>query len=199
MLPTQKGMLIKEIQQETGEMIGMWGDGANDWEALKAADAGLSLSQAEASIAAPFTSTIENISSAVDLLRFGRFSLDISYWLVKYLIITSAIEFLETIILNLNTFGLSDAQYTIIDILWLFPVSGILWYIDPAPELPSYYPPGSLFSLEIVLSIFGHVLITISGVTGSYLCLKGQGFYIDTDKKSEIESGKHTSCLNWLM
>jgi len=36
----------------------MCGDGANDCIALKAADAGISLSEAEASIAAPFTSKI---------------------------------------------------------------------------------------------------------------------------------------------
>ena len=138
MSPDHKGMLIKELQQETGEMIGMWGDGANDWQALKVADAGLSLSEAEASIAAPFTSNIDNISSAVDLLRLGRFSLDYSYWLIKYLIINSVIEFLETLILYLNTHSISDTQYACIDILWLFPVGVILWFIDPISELPSY-------------------------------------------------------------
>jgi cation-transporting ATPase 13A2 len=38
--------------------VGMCGDGANDCLALKTADAGLSLSDSEASIAAPFTSKI---------------------------------------------------------------------------------------------------------------------------------------------
>ena len=57
----------------------MCGDGANDCVALKTADIGVSLSEAEASIAAPFTSKIQNISCVVELLKEGKASLTTSF------------------------------------------------------------------------------------------------------------------------
>ncbi|GFS05908.1 cation-transporting ATPase [Elysia marginata] len=52
--------------------VGMCGDGANDCEALKAAHAGISLSEAEASVAAPFTSSVNNIECVVTAVRYSR-------------------------------------------------------------------------------------------------------------------------------
>ena len=58
MAPDDKALLIQLLQDELMVSVGMCGDGANDCGALKQADAGISLSEAEASIAAPFTSKI---------------------------------------------------------------------------------------------------------------------------------------------
>lgn len=62
----------------------MCGDGSNDCSALKTADTGVSLSNSDASIAAPFTSQIQDISAMVELLKEGRSALVTSFQIFKY-------------------------------------------------------------------------------------------------------------------
>lgn len=78
--PDDKALIVSSLQNHyLGQSIGMCGDGANDCVALKAADVGVSLSESEASIAAPFTSKIQNISCIVELLKEGKASLTCSF------------------------------------------------------------------------------------------------------------------------
>lgn len=66
--PNDKAKIVMAFQH-MDKKVSMCGDGANDCGALKQADIGLSLSQAEASISAPFTSKIANIDSMVELIK----------------------------------------------------------------------------------------------------------------------------------
>ena len=60
MSPDQKAQLIEELQKIDYQVI-MCGDGANDCAALKLANVGVSLSESEASVAAPFTASCGDI------------------------------------------------------------------------------------------------------------------------------------------
>ena len=69
MHPDEKALMIKHMKSVNKNVVGMCGDGANDVGALKTANVGVSLSEAEASIAAPFTSNIQDISCIPVLLK----------------------------------------------------------------------------------------------------------------------------------
>ena len=68
MSPDEKHELVEKLQN-IGYCCGFCGDGANDCGALKAADVGISLSEAEASVAAPFTSRVFDISCVPEVIR----------------------------------------------------------------------------------------------------------------------------------
>jgi len=92
MSPDDKAALIEQIQEKLEVNAGMCGDGANDCGALKVAAVGISLSEAEASIAAPFTSKVQNISCVVDLLREGKAAITTSFQAFKFIELYSIIQ-----------------------------------------------------------------------------------------------------------
>ncbi|CAF88550.1 unnamed protein product, partial [Tetraodon nigroviridis] len=98
MTPDQKTRLVKELQK-LNYRVGMCGDGANDCGALRAADVGVSLSEAEASVASPFTSKSGNISCVPTLIREGRCSLITSFSLFRYMALYSLSQFSSVLIL----------------------------------------------------------------------------------------------------
>ncbi|SPO29335.1 related to YPK9 - vacuolar protein with a possible role in sequestering heavy metals [Ustilago trichophora] len=114
MSPDEKHELIERLQA-TGYTCGMCGDGANDCGALKAADIGISLSEAEASVAAPFTSNRGDISCVIDCIKEGRAALVTSFGCFSYICLTSMIQFMT--VCSLYSFGgsMGDLQFLAVD------------------------------------------------------------------------------------
>lgn len=96
--PEQKAQLIESLQS-VGYFVAMCGDGANDCGALKAAHAGIALSQAEASVASPFTSAQQNISCVPKLIREGRCALATSFGTFKFMMGYSMTQFTSVLML----------------------------------------------------------------------------------------------------
>jgi cation-transporting P-type ATPase 13A2 len=84
MSPDEKNEVVERLQT-LGYTVLMCGDGANDCAALKAADVGISLSEAEASVAAPFTTSTPDIGCVIELIREGRCALVTSFSCFKYM------------------------------------------------------------------------------------------------------------------
>ena len=98
MSPDQKRALSEELQK-IDYFVGFCGDGANDTASLKASHIGVSLSQAEASIAAPFTSLNPTISCVPTVIKEGRASLATSFQMFKFMACYSLIQFFAIIML----------------------------------------------------------------------------------------------------
>jgi len=76
----------------------MCGDGGNDAGALKAAHVGVALSDAEASMVAPFASLDKDIRSVLDVLKEGRCALASALATYKYMILYGQIETINQMI-----------------------------------------------------------------------------------------------------
>ena len=101
----------------------MCGDGANDCSALKQADVGISLSDAEASIAAPFTSQVHNISCVIDVLREGRAALQNSFESFKFMVLSAVIQYQMVQYLYFYKTNVGNMQGLYQDLIVLIPLS----------------------------------------------------------------------------
>lgn len=109
MSPDEKHELVEKLQS-IDYCCGFCGDGANDCGALKAADVGISLSDAEASVAAPFTSRLFEISCVPTVIREGRAALVTSFSCFKFMSLYSAIQFCSVSFLYTSGSNLGDFQ-----------------------------------------------------------------------------------------
>lgn len=191
MNPDQKQQLVQELQA-LGYYVGMCGDGANDCGALKAAHAGISLSEAEASVASPFTSQDPNISCIPILIREGRCALVTSFGIFKYMAAYSLTQFVSIMILYSIDSNLTDLQFLWID-LFLITVFAIFFgrtdsYKGP---LAPYSPPAALLSVAPILSILIHLLTVIGFQTFCFFYVQEQPWFVpfNTTTSDEIFAG----------
>lgn len=153
MSPDDKALLVENLRTTLKEYIGMCGDGANDCGALKTADIGVSLSEAEASIAAPFTSQNQNIECVVTLLREGRCAMTTSFQAFKFIELYSLIQFFTVTMLYAIKANLTNYQFLYIDLIALVPLSIFQAYTGAYYKLTKEMPTTSLFYTPVVISV----------------------------------------------
>uniref|UniRef100_A0A8B9LPA2 ATPase cation transporting 13A2 n=1 Tax=Astyanax mexicanus TaxID=7994 RepID=A0A8B9LPA2_ASTMX len=141
--------------------VGMCGDGANDCGALRAADVGVSLSEAEASVASPFTSKSDNISCVPLLIREGRCSLVTSFSLFKYMALYSLIQFSSVLILYTVKTNLGDLQFLFFDLALVTLLAIVMGRGGPSDDLTPQRPPASLLTLPLTCTLLLHTLFLI--------------------------------------
>ncbi|XP_040913739.1 cation-transporting ATPase 13A2 isoform X2 [Toxotes jaculatrix] len=177
MTPDQKTQLVKELQK-LNYRVGMCGDGANDCGALRAADVGVSLSEAEASVASPFTSKTENISCVPLLIREGRCSLVTSFGLFRYMALYSLIQFCSVLILYTVKTGVADLQFLFCDMALVTLLAIVMGKGGPSDQLHPSRPPASLLALPVLGSLFIHSGMIILGQVSALLITTSQEWYV---------------------
>ncbi|KAI1231365.1 hypothetical protein IHE44_0007810, partial [Lamprotornis superbus] len=141
--------------------VGMCGDGANDCGALRAADVGISLSEAEASVASPFTSRVATIECVPRVIREGRCSLVTSFGVFKYMALYSLVQF-----------------FLFFDLVITTTVAVLMGRTGPAPALGVQRPQGALISGLVLGSLLLQTALLIAVQVLSYFITVSQSWYI---------------------
>ncbi|KAL2114590.1 hypothetical protein VUR80DRAFT_4573 [Thermomyces stellatus] len=205
MSPDEKHELVEKLQS-IDYSCGFCGDGANDCGALKAADVGISLSEAEASVAAPFTSRVFDIRCVPEIIREGRASLVTSFSCFKYMSLYSAIQFTSVSFLYASASNLGDFQFLYIDLFLILPIAIFMSWAGPYPALCKKRPTANLVSRKVLIPLLGHMAISIVIQTITYLTVRTQDWYIPPKKgqmKSNIRNSENTtlflvSCFEYI-
>ncbi|NWQ70020.1 AT132 ATPase, partial [Neopipo cinnamomea] len=177
MLPEQKTQLVCSLQ-ELNYCVGMCGDGANDCGALRAADVGISLSEAEASVASPFTSRLSNIECVPRVIREGRCSLVTSFGVFKYMALYSLVQFVSVLLLYTINTNLSDFQFLFFDLVITTTVAVLMGRTGPAQELGVERPQGALISVLVLGSLLLQTALLITVQVLSYFITVSQSWYV---------------------
>ncbi|XP_054435653.1 polyamine-transporting ATPase 13A2 isoform X4 [Pteronotus mesoamericanus] len=176
MAPEQKTELVCELQK-LQYCVGMCGDGANDCGALKAADVGISLSQAEASVVSPFTSSVASIECVPMVIREGRCSLDTSFSVFKYMALYSLTQFISVLLLYTINTNLGDLQFLAIDLVITTTVAVLMSRTGPALVLGRARPPGALLSVPVLSSLLLQVALVAGVQLGGYFLTVAQPWF----------------------
>ncbi|CAH8649471.1 unnamed protein product [Schistosoma margrebowiei] len=175
--PEQKAQVIEALQS-VGYFVSMCGDGANDCGALKVAHAGISLSEAEASIASPFTSKKQNISCVPMLIREGRCALVTSFGTFKFMAGYSLIQSFSTIILFAIGSNLSEWEFLYCDFVIITTLSLTFGYTHAYPYLSAEPPTMRLLSMVTMISLFGQVIIGFIIQATAFILIRFQSWYM---------------------
>ncbi len=85
--------------------------GPNDSSSLKVAHCGISISQTETSIAAPFTSLNDNINCVLNIIKEGKCTISVSFQLLKFILLLSLIQTISCLFLFTINSNFTDFQY----------------------------------------------------------------------------------------
>ncbi|KAJ4331523.1 hypothetical protein N0V87_009104 [Didymella glomerata] len=190
MSPDEKHELVEKLQS-IDYCVGFCGDGANDCGALKAADVGISLSEAEASVAAPFTSRQFDISCVPQVIKEGRAALVTSFSCFKYMSLYSAIQFCSVSFLYASASNLGDFQFLFIDLALILPIAIFMGWSAAYPILSRKRPTANLVSRKVLTPLLGQMVLCILTQYLAFHFVQKQPWY-----QPPVLDPEHSNSLN---
>ncbi len=172
--------------------------GANDCAALKASHVGVSLSESDASIAAPFTCTTPNIECVPTLLCAGRASLVTSFQLFRFMSMYSMIQFTAVVLSYFGKSVLGNWQYLFQDLIVVFPLTILMGTSLAAKELTTKRPSGNLLSFRNIGSTLVHMVVCFVFQYVVYIHTYTEPHYVDLSTNDFLAYNWNTTALYYL-
>jgi predicted P-type ATPase len=193
MNPNGKINVVKEMM--TFAVTAMCGDGGNDAGALRTAHAGLALSEAEASLVAPFSSSNRSIMQCVELVKAGRCALATTFAAFRYLVFYG--QTMGFLSLAQYYFGvvMSEACWVYIDVFINVIMSQLVLLPYPAEKLAPRRPSAKIFGAHNVISSTSIVLVNLLFLVIAFFTLNGADFY----KCKEFAPGDGQAPSQWWL
>lgn len=182
MKPADKKFVIVSLQaiQElngTNSKVVFCGDGANDMAALSAATVGVSLCDAETTVAASIVSKMSLPTAVVEVLKEGRCCLITAYCLVNFNIMYAMIQLFMTCYLNNMGLKFGDGMYIVQDLFFSLFLGLSIAYTLPQDTLDVKLPPQRYLSFGIMMKLFGQIVIFPLFQYFGLLALQTQSWY----------------------
>jgi cation-transporting ATPase 13A3/4/5 len=181
--PEQKARIVGKYQKilsksGSNDFVGFCGDGANDCLALRRAHIGLSLTQTEASIAAPFSTTVTDISSVLTLLKEGKCCLQIAIENFEFVTFTALTQYFGQLLLYVFVTEYSNGHYYYMDLLFTFVFIFLISRTKPNSEMTNQYPPGDLLNFPVMIRLFTALSLVLLFLIIYSATLTKQPFYL---------------------
>ena len=149
--------------------------------ALRSATVGVSLCEAETSVAAPITSRYQTPGSVVDVIKEGRCSLITAYVLVTFNMMYATIQLFNAIMMYHYGLLIGNNTYLIQDLFFTLILGLAISVTPPADSLGKECPPHRFFTKYILLNLFLQLLTFIAFQIFSLELLATQIWYVRYD------------------
>ncbi|KAI8144258.1 hypothetical protein BJV82DRAFT_557186 [Fennellomyces sp. T-0311] len=193
MTPTGKVQCV-QLHMERG-ITAMTGDGGNDCGALRAAHVGIAMSDAEASIVSPFSTSVRSVRSCVELLLQGRAALATSITGYKYLIMYGQVMMMLKIFTFYFSVTMSQYIWIAIDV---FITVFLTWAVSQsraADRLEEERPTARLLGPQTMASCLGLVALNWMFLSGGFKLLYNQDWF----RCNEFDSNASDLSKWWLL